>query len=407
VLLVCPEADLHDVGESLYSFLWVSHLAQACEVTLLAARWPDATPHSLLFPDIEVVEWATMPLLSRPSRFNSTVKPGYGMFYFQVRAWLKEAIGRGRTFDLLHQISPMAMRFPSPLAGFERPYIIGPVGGSLPTPPGFRDELGTEPAFAKLRRLDGWRLRHDPWLRQTYENAQAVIGSGPYVQAHLSHFAIRRFHVETEVGIDGIAGTPFRSAKPPGHLRMLHVGRTVRTKGLRDAIRAMAKLADLPNITLDVAGDGEDMEACRKEAAALGVSSRIRFLGWTGPQEVERLTREADLFLFPSFREPTGIVLFEAMRSGLPVITTNLGGPGYIVTDDCGIRVEADNPEQFATDLASAIRSLALDPQRRQKLGAGAHARVAELGLWPNKIDRTLRLYREVIESTGRIVAHA
>jgi glycosyltransferase involved in cell wall biosynthesis len=101
--------------------------------------------------------------------------------------------------------------------------------------------------------------------------------------------------------------------------------------------------------------------------------------------------------LFPSFREPTGIVLFEAMRNGLPIITTDLGGPGYIVTDKCGIKVTARNPEQFASDLGHAIRLLAMDPKLREELGRGAQARITEIGLWSNKIQRIMKIYNNVI----------
>jgi glycosyltransferase involved in cell wall biosynthesis len=225
--------------------------------------------------------------------------------------------------------------------------------------------------------------------------------SAPYAKEKLSHLRVRQFRIETEVGIVDLAPSRAQSVRTVGQLRMLHVGRTVRTKGLRDAVRALARLSDFPGITLDVAGAGEDLDECRKEAEALGVDRRIRFLGRVPPQEVDRLYQEADLFLFPSFREPTGIVLFEAMRHGLPVITTDIGGPGHIVTDDCGIRVPADNPDQFARDLANAIKRIALDPALLGVLGQGARARVTEIGLWDNKVERIMQVYKETIERAG------
>jgi glycosyltransferase involved in cell wall biosynthesis len=115
---------------------------------------------------------------------------------------------------------------------------------------------------------------------------------------------------------------------------------------------------------------------------------------------VEQLYREADVFLFPSFREPTGGVIIEAMRQGLPVITTDVGGPGHIVTDECGIRVSPRDPAQFATDLAGAIRRLAGDRAALQALSDGARARVADIGLWDGKIDRMIGLYESVIASS-------
>ena len=106
-----------------------------------------------------------------------------------------------------------------------------------------------------------------------------------------------------------------------GRVVLLHVGRAVRTKGLRDVVRAMARLEDLPGVSLVSAGDGEDLEACRAEAVKLGVASRITFLGKISREEVEGHYAAADVFCFPSFREPMGGVFFEAMAHGLPVIT--------------------------------------------------------------------------------------
>ena len=396
VLIVCPQCNGEDVGEAWCGYQWVSRLAKKCDTTLLTVRFPNRPPPSVQLPDVRTFEWKAVPYLSSFPRINSSIKPWYPLFYLQVRSWLGTMKRHDLKFDILHHLTPMAMRFPSPCSGSDIPYIIGPVGGGLATPAGFSGELGTEPFYTRLRQLDGFRLRYDPMMRRTYENAEAVICSGPYAVNKLAHLNITRTVLETEVGIDDLAPvTPLRTRKT-NELRMLHVGRIVRTKGLRDAIRAMARLQDLPNVTLDVAGDGEDLIACKQEAKALGLSSRINFLGRRNRGEVENLYRHADLFLFPSFREPTGIVLFEAMRYGLPVITTNIGGPGHIITDECGIRVPAENPEQLSDDLADEIRRLAVNRDVLAILSKGARARVSEIGLWDQKIERMLQLYQQI-----------
>ena len=107
--------------------------------------------------------------------------------------------------------------------------------------------------------------------------------------------------------------------------------------------------------------------------------------------------------MFPSFREPSGSVVFEALRNGLPIITTNTGGPGFVVDDSCGIRLAAQDPDQLAQDLASAIAGLASNPQRLQQLAAGARERIAAIGLWQNKLDWLMKLYTDVaqVEEAG------
>ena len=399
LLIVCPQCDGEDLGESWCGYQWVSRLAELCDITLLTLRFPGHTPPSDQLKNVLVIEWDAFPYFSFFPRFNSTFKPWYLLFYWRVKAWLKRELRNGSKFDLVHHLTPMAMRFPSPCAGVSLPYVIGPVSGSLPTPPGFKGVLGTEPMFTRLRNFDGFRLRNDPWMRRTYQCADLVICSGPYSAKCLDPLGIKSIAIESEVGISELELYRGASNRQPGSLRMLHVARTVRTKGLRDAIRALAKLRDLPNLTLDIAGDGEDLSSCREEAERLEISDRVHFFGNQSRDEVEQLYREADLFLFPSFREPTGIVLFEAMRHGLPVITTDIGGPGYIVTDSCGIRVPAIDPKQLAEDLALAIRRLAEDPELLKTLGTGARARVEEIGLWDRKIERILEFYSKILHA--------
>ncbi len=401
--IVGAQFDANDVGEAWCGYQWISRISQHADVTLLTLRHPGRVPPAEQLPGARVIEWDSFPFFSRMPRLNQTIKPWYPHFYFTARAWLRKAIADGEHFDLLHHLTPMAMRYPSPCPGLGVPYVIGPIAGGLPTPDGFKAELDTEPVFAKLRVLDRFRLKHDPSMRRSYQDAEAVICSGPYAAEALSHLKLKRIEYDTEVGIEALAPEREDRKRQQGALRLVFVGRVVRTKGLRDAVRALAKLSDLPGVTLDVAGDGEDLPACRDEAQALGISDRVRFHGRLAHDAVERLYAESDVFLFPSFREPTGIVLFEAMKHGLPIITTNIGGPGHIVDDSCGIRLKAEEPGQFAEDIASAIRELANDPVRVAALETGARQRVIDIGLWEPKIDRLLALYDSVLQDrTGR-----
>ena len=179
---------------------------------------------------------------------------------------------------------------------------------------------------------------------------------------------------------------------------MVHVGRGVRTKGLRDAIRAIALLPDELDVQLDVAGCGEEISLCKAEARHLGVHDRVNFRGQIAREEVEELYEQADVFLFPSFREPSGSVIFEALRHGLPVIATNRGGPGHVIDKSCGLTVSVHTPEQLAADLAEAIQLLAWDVDRCNALSNGALRRVEAIGLWSNKIQWLAALYDELIE---------
>jgi glycosyltransferase involved in cell wall biosynthesis len=396
LLLVAPACDRDDIGEAWVAYQWVSRLADRHKVTVLTYHKRGHTPVGEQLPGVRVIEWTEPPAIGRAERLNSLLKPGYLPFYHQARRWIKNAL-RTESFDLGHQPVPVAMRYPSPMTGLGIPYVIGPVGGSLESPPGFTAD-DTAPWYVALRAFDRVRLRRDPVLRRTYEEADCVVGIADYVRELLAPLSVRHFTTLSETAIDDVM-EPVDRSRRGGAVRLLYVGRLVRTKGARDAIRAMSELRDLP-VVLDVVGDGFDRSACEELARTLRLEDRVQIHGARSRADVSEFYRAADVFVFPSYREPGGNVAFEAMAAGLPLVVADRGGPAGAVDDSCGFRLHPRDPAQYATAIASAVRSLVEDKALRLRLGEGARRRVAEIGLWDKKIDQIDAVYREVL---GRV----
>jgi len=396
VLLIAPNIDATDVGEAYVAFKWANALAGLVDLTVLSFQRPGRGCLSKQLPNARVVTWPEPAWARKNERLNAMLKPAWPVFASHVRRWIKAANKRGEVFDIAHQLMPQAARYASPLRHFDTPYIIGPLGGALDTPDAFRQEAGNAPLFTRLRALDRYRFQHDPWLRNSYCEAACVLGVAPYVRDVLADVPLRRFEPVLELGIDEVEPRRER-ATGAGQLKVLHVGRGVRTKGLRDTVRAMAQLRDLPGVTLTSAGAGEEIETCRMEAERLGVSDRVTFLGRIPRERVEALYASHDAFCFPSFREPAGGVLYEAMRHGLPIITADRGGPAWIVDAASGVKIPVSTPGDYAAHIALTLRKFANDPDLRKRLGAGARAKVEREGLWPVKAQRLLSLYEDIL----------
>jgi glycosyltransferase involved in cell wall biosynthesis len=393
-LLLIALCDGEDVGEAWVAHQWVRRLAARHDVTLLSYYKRGRTPASQQLPGVRVIEWAEPHGMGKAERLNSMLKPGYVPFYVRARRWIKQSLKSGDQFDLAYQPTPVAMRYPSAVAGLGIPYVVGPVGGSITTPAGFGEGEDTAPWYVGLRRLDKLRLQRDPLLRRTYEQASCVIGIAPYVRDLLAGLALQRFEVMSDTGIDRLPETVDR-ARREGDVRLLFVGRLVRTKGARDAIRALGMLRHLPAV-LDIVGEGFDRPACETLTAELGLAGRIRFHGWLPRNQVSNFYKSADIFIFPSYREPGGTVVFEAMSYGLPLIVSDIGGPAAIVDEKSGIRLHPESPGQYARSIASAMTRLVSDRALRLELGEGARWRAGEVGVWDSKVSHLEEIFSDI-----------
>ena len=169
-------------------------------------------------------------------------------------------------------------------------------------------------------------------------------------------------------------------------------------KRLDIAIEALAQVGD--EVHLVVAGGGELLDGFRAEAAAAGIADRVHFLGPLPHPELPDVLRAADLFLLTTEPpESFGIVLIEAMATGLPVIATDYPGVRAVVDDETGILVRPDDPAAVAAALAELV---AAGPVRRAAIGAAGRAKAEREWSWPSLVDRMDAAYAEAIEARSR-----
>jgi glycosyltransferase involved in cell wall biosynthesis len=143
---------------------------------------------------------------------------------------------------------------------------------------------------------------------------------------------------------------------------VLTVSACKKQKALDVLIHAFKPVHDaFPLLDLVVVGDGPLRGELEDLAAALGLTERVKFLGYKTPAEVIRLLSNCEIFVLPSRFETFGIAILEAMACGRPVIGTTAGGiPEIIENGENGILVEPDNPPVLAEAILSVLRDLKL-----------------------------------------------
>jgi colanic acid/amylovoran biosynthesis glycosyltransferase len=130
-------------------------------------------------------------------------------------------------------------------------------------------------------------------------------------------------------------------------------------KGHAFLIRAMKLLVDQGHqLELRLAGDGPRKEQLTNLANELGISDRIRFLGFLTEDEVIRELQDADLFVLPSFVEGLPVSAMEAMAIGVPVIATNIAGTSELIEDGrAGLLVRPSDSVALADAVVRMIKN--------------------------------------------------
>jgi len=171
---------------------------------------------------------------------------------------------------------------------------------------------------------------------------------------------------------------------------VLAVGRLAPQKGLSTLIAAAGRWRDRRPVPLvAIAGTGPLAADLAADAARLGVTAS--FLGWR--DDVPALLAGADVFVLPSRWEGQPLALQEAMRAGLPVVATDVGGVRELTGDDGALLVRPDDPAA----LAAAVLRVLDEPALAAALRQAALARAAALPGEPEAVAAALAGYRRLL----------
>jgi glycosyltransferase involved in cell wall biosynthesis len=191
---------------------------------------------------------------------------------------------------------------------------------------------------------------------------------------------------------NGMPDVPTHLRANPGmgdEVRAVMVARFAPPKDHATLLRAMP---GLPDLRLDLVGDGPDLDAARRLAAELGINDRVRFL--RARADVAEILAASHLFVLSSHSEGFPLSTLEAMRAGLPVVVTDAGGaPEAVVPGETGFVVACNNVDE----MRGALARLAADAALRARFGASGRRRYKERFAFDRMYERTLATYEEVL----------
>lgn len=204
-------------------------------------------------------------------------------------------------------------------------------------------------------------------IRKTLQGCDAVICLSSHWKDVFSGFKIKQLFVVTNA-----VTTPDKNEYDVTATSITFIGFVEDKKGIFDLLSAIKLLIPSHEFILEICGSGDDKRLLNTMKQN-GLEKYVRFHGWIGEKEKDKILRRTAVFVLPSYAEALPMVLLEAMSYGIPVVTTPVGGIPELIKDvENGMMVPPGNVEM----LAKSINILLSDPVLRQKMSASNYLKI-------------------------------
>ncbi|MBX6330728.1 MAG: glycosyltransferase family 4 protein [Gemmatimonadaceae bacterium] len=328
------------------------------------------------------------------------VRPRYDKQFGRVVRWDTEQLAGYRhrfllnvspisdTFNPLHAVNPGA--FFRMLRGYDALWVNGYLypsnwlaafaGALTGTRLLMRSELRLDGerhgrwARVRDRLIRGWVARSDALLYIGAENRAAYLayGADPRKLFFTPYSTdVDRFANAAQMPADARAVLRARWGVPPDAVVVLYVGKLTARKH-PEALLRLGVPSAFPRLHVVIAGSGPMEGELSASAASLGATS-VTFLGFVNQAKLPEVYGLGDIFVMPSEREPWGLVLNEAMASGLaPVVSSDVGAAADLITpDETGFVFES----RAWDAMTRHVQRLAADDALRARIAEAARAR--------------------------------
>jgi glycosyltransferase involved in cell wall biosynthesis len=408
-ILFCPAHYLYEDGRDGSELSWAYNIADrvASQLPSSVVVTGRSMVHARPYVILELTPWE--------NRVNFGLRHALTFNARYTRA-ANNALEHER-FDVLHHVLPFAVGKTHNLAALRHravtPYVIGPVQPSIVRdtdidPNDLRSFEGRS-GVKSARRAVGdsigsfasdvvGPLAFSRLSRRTIAGASALIA----VNEDARHLLIRSGASPDRVVLipPGIDTRRFRAGSdrtPSSTVEILCVSRLLRRKNVDLVMQAFADVSRrIPEVRLRIVGDGPERPRLTRLAGELDLGEKVAFTGFIPNAAVHEEYHRADIFVNASAAEGFATTCLEALASGLPVVSTNVGGFVDAVQDGKnGYLVSAPD----AGNLAAKLSALAENPTLIAELSRGAREVAERKFDWDAAvIPRYRALYERVIQ---------
>ena len=264
---------------------------------------------------------------------------------------------------------------------------------------------GVPYVLAPKGMLEPWALQHHAWRKNVawYAYQRRILHGAALLSATAAAEAtqLRRIGLKAPILVvpNGVSVPKEWKQTPTGGAKRqaLFLSRVHPKKGLLNLIEAWAAVRpDYWRMVIAGPYEGNHRAAVESAAVAHGIGDIVSFTGRVPDKEKWALYRASDLFVLPTFSENFGVVVAEALASGIPVITTTGAPWASLRTHDCGWWIEIGvEPLQQALRDATAISD-----ERRLEMGRQGRALVQQRFTWPAIAETIAGAYQWLLDSS-------
>jgi len=406
VLMVGYRCSPYDVSEAYAAFSWLEILLKKYEVILFTTTHQKSDVlkyyNNQLPKTLKIIAFNDNHRFKGSFLINDSIKLGYFIFNYKAKNYVKRNISIFNEVNVLFHKSPMSFRYPSFLSNFDKPFIIGPIGGGVSLPKSLKSYFQNNKIKRLLSEIDPYLLKLKP-IKRNFDKADHILITLGYVKEIFDESHIKKMCEICDTGIDTSQFKKFKlDANNNSKVRILFVGRLVKAKGAELLIKAVSKLYyqfQNQRFMVDIVGDGVEYNNLKTLVLEYQLGDVINLVGKVDRNQVKDYYNKADIFCFPTLKEASGNVLLEAMSYSLPIVTINNGGPKYMCPPQGSIKIEPIGEAYIIAAIADALLELINEPELREEMGNFNHEYCVKTFDW-NAIEKKIFAIFDEYEKT-------
>ncbi|MDQ7786903.1 MAG: glycosyltransferase family 4 protein [Thermodesulfovibrionales bacterium] len=306
-------------------------------------------------------------------------------------------------FDLVHYITFGSILLPTFIFAVPTKFIFGPIGGGGNVPVNFWGELSLRGKFKELVRHTVQAIYIlNPLLYVGIAKADLVLVRDKETFAMIPKLFRDKTKMFLETGVPPelveFRKTENKSKEQNKELRIITVGRFIHSKINLITLKTIGQFSKKYHLPFKmmIIGDGSEKAKLISYCKENELNEYIHFTGWLERKEVFQQLSRSDIYLSTSFKEGGSWAIFEAIMMEIPIVCLKKGGQDIILSDDNGLKINVEAPQQVIEDLSDSLLMLANDKELRNRIALKAKEALLESYTWEKLGKKMVDLYSEI-----------